>query len=151
MDNFNFDELTKLSRKISRDHGDAPLSRTAPNKDGNVTFRFSLQTFNELGLELNSLQTFEHKAKKGVFLKVCPGNDGDFMKVRGGKSKGKKFQHNDLSESLTSVAGITGNTFFLERIGETAYYQIVAAPAAEGEAAAPAPKRQKKVKETANV
>lgn len=148
MENFNFDELTKVSRRITRDFGDAPLSRSAPDKDGNVTFRLTLAAFDRLGLEVNSLQTFEHKGKKTVFLKTVPGNEGDFMKSRGGKSKGRKFMHNELSKSITDVAGIATNGFDLIRLGESDYYQIVAVTAG---AEAAAPKKGKKVKETAAV
>lgn len=145
MENFDFNELTKVSRRITRDFGDAPLSRTAPDKDGKVMFRLSQKAFDDLGLQVNSLQTFKHEAKKAVFLKVVPGNEGDFLKARGGKNKGKKFEHNELSESLTAVGGFTGNSFNLERIGSTEYYQILEATPAAG-AETPAPKKERKQK-----
>lgn len=155
MDNFNFDELAQVRRSIDRNTGSSPFSRTAPNKDGNITFKFNQATFNELGLDANSLETFTSKDKKSVFLAVVPGNTGDFMKSReGSKKKGPQAYHNDLSKAI-DAAGITGNAFTLNKVGENSgkvYYQIVAGPAEEASSAAPKKARKTaKTAETAQV
>lgn len=110
--NFNFNELTKLNRKITREGGSADLSRNT-DKDGKTTFRIAQDLFDKMGLQLNSLSTMTHpKDKKQVFIVVCPGNTGDLLKAREGKkSKGNTFLHNELSKALDD-AGFKGQKEF---------------------------------------
>lgn len=140
---FDFGDVTKVTRKATRNTGDAPLTRKAKDKEGNIPFRLSPMTFSQLGLETNSLEVVQTKDKKNVFLKVCPGNSGDFMKSRGSKVKGRQATHNELSAAIDE-AGMSGNGFDLQRFKETDYYQIVPAQVVKE---APKAKKEKKAKE----
>lgn len=127
---FNFNELTSISRKITRGGAAiAPIVRINNTKTGKVSFRLSQELFNELGLDANSLSAKHSKDGKQIFLAVSPGNEGDFFKSRGGKVKGNTAEHKELGDFLNK-AGMTGNYFKLEKAGMAegiAYYQVLEA------------------------
>lgn len=142
---FNFNELTSISRKITRGvSAMAPLSKTVNKKTGKILFRFSQASFKELGLDANSLSAKVTKDGKQVFLAVHPGNTGDFFKSRGAKVKGNAAEHNELSQFLTK-AGITGNAFSLNKVGVNDgidYYRIEDLPNSDEAGESPAPKKR---------
>ena len=132
MSTFNFNELTKLSRKITRSGGSAELSRTT-DKEGKTTFRLSQEMFDRLGLAMNSLSTMSHpKDKTQVFIVTNPANTGDILKAREGKkAKGLSFLHNELSKALDE-AGFSGlKEFALASVGVNEgkeYFQVSRLP-----------------------
>ena len=78
-------------------------------------FTFSDKMFEKMTLEYNSLaqrndmQTsmgedgVEVQTVRGVFLFVCPGNDGVFHKKAKGKQKGKRFKNEKLSTTCIEL------------------------------------------------
>ncbi len=155
MEDFDFNELTSISRKITRGGAASilsPLTKVTNAKTGKVLFRLSQPTMAELGLETNSLSAKATKDGKKVYLAVLPGNQGDFFKSRGtGTKKGNTSEHKELSEFL-AAAGMTGNNFSLTKVAEqngVSYYQI--AEIQQAASPEPAPKKKAAAKTAAPV
>lgn len=130
---FNFDELEQIKRTVNRTYSASPMTRSR-NKKGEVLFRFSSAAMEELGLDKNSLKTFATKDNSQVFLAVCTGNTGDWLRGRKGTTKGNQAKNVELSDAI-DAAGLKGEHFSLTSVGErngATYYKVEAEPEEEG-------------------
>mgnify|MGYP001150386104 CR=1 FL=1 len=65
-------------------------------------FLFSDEVFSLLQLQDNSFDILPDRNNKVLYLAICPGNEGKFMRGRDGKKKGKSLTSTTLQEVLES-------------------------------------------------
>lgn len=68
-------------------------------------FTFSEETWQELGLDNNSLIQFNNYTGEdtGMYLQIVPGNTGVFLRKHGNGSKGRNFKNTEMISALQQL------------------------------------------------